>query len=79
MATFNTHYDDDQVGIDVYRAPLDEVKRLGHIGTTRFLDNYPHEGKRLRTVEIRFGGILINIYTNTDEFEEMTDEPECAD
>lgn len=31
MATFNTHYD-DQVGIDVHRAPLDEVKRLGHLG-----------------------------------------------
>ena len=78
MAIFSTHYD-DQVGIDVHRAPLDEVKRLGHLGKTRFLDNYPHEGKCLRTVEIRFGSILINVFANTHEFEEMTDEPECAD
>jgi len=76
MATFNTHYD-DKVVIDVHRVPLDEVKRLEHLGKTRFFDNYPHEGKRLRVVEIRFGSILINIYT--DEYEEMTDEPECAD
>ena len=77
MATFNTHFN-DQTSIDVHRVPLDEVKRLEHLGKTRFLNNYPPEGKCLRAVEIRFGSILINIYTNTDEFEEMTDEPECA-
>ena len=76
MATFNTHFN-DQTSIDVNRVPLDEVKRLEHLGKTRFLDNYPLEGKRLRVVEIRFGSILINIYTH--EFEEMTDEPECTD
>ena len=78
MATFSTHYD-DQVEIDVLGVPLDEVKRLEPIGSTRFLDNYPHEGKRLRVVEIRFGSILINVFANIHEFEEMTDEPECAD
>lgn len=78
MATFKTHYE-DKVGVDVHRVPLEEVKRLGYLGRTRFLDDYPEKGRCLRIVEFRIGSIMVNLFANTNEHEEMTDEPECAD
>ena len=74
MATFSTYFD-DRVQVDIHRIPLSEMVEFESLGNVSFLDNYPKEGQRLRMLEIRIGSVMIVMYTNVDEYEEMPNEP----